>query len=230
MAAVRGFLRFLDRHGLAHVPAAESLRTPKLPRTLPRPLSEIEAAAALDAMHRLSDTPWIALRDRALLAMLYGCGLRIGEALALKRGAAPLADALVITGKGGKQRVVPVLDVVASAVAAYIGACPYDPGPAGPLFLGVRGGPLAAGVAQRQVRRLRTLLGLAETVTPHAFRHSFATHLLAGGGDLRSIQELLGHASLSTTQRYTAVDLSRLAEVHRAAHPRAQRRPEPDSA
>ena len=230
MAAVRGFLRFLDRRGLAHVPAVETLRTPKLPRTLPRPLSELEADAALRAVQRLSDTPWIALRDRALLAVLYGCGLRIGEALALTRSVVPLADAVVITGKGGKQRVVPVLDVVASAVAAYVGACPYDPGPAGPLFLGVRGRPLAAGVAQRQIRRLRELLGLAKTVTPHAFRHSFATHLLAGGGDLRSIQELLGHASLSTTQCYTAVDLSRLAEVHRAAHPRALRRPEPDRA
>lgn len=230
MAAVRGFFRFLDRRDLAHVPAAESLRTPKLARTLPRPLSELEAEAALTAVQQLSDTPWIALRDRALLAVLYGCGLRIGEALALKRGAAPLADVLVITGKGSKQRVVPVLEVVAGAVAAYIGACPYDPGPTGPLFLGARGGPLAAGVAQRQIRRLRELLGLAETVTPHAFRHSYATHLLAGGGDLRSIQELLGHASLSTTQRYTAVDLTRLAEVHRAAHPRAQRRSGPDSA
>ena len=230
MAAVRSFLRFLDRRGLAHIPAAASVRTPKLPRTLPRPLSEIEAAAALGAVQQLSDTPWIALRDRALVAVLYGCGLRIGEALALKRSAVPLAEALVISGKGGKQRVVPVLDVVASAVAAYVGACPYDPGPAGPLFLGVRGGPLAAGVAQRQIRRLRALLGLAETVTPHAFRHSYASHLLAGGGDLRSIQELLGHASLSTTQRYTAVDLSRLAEVHRAAHPRAQRRPGSDGA
>ena len=161
------------------------------------------------------------LRDAALLTLLYGCGLRIGEALALNRGDAPKGETMVVTGKGRKQRLVPVLPVVAEAINAYLAACPHDPGRDGPLFVGVRGKRLDPAIVQRQVRRLRARLGLPETATPHALRHSFATHLLAGGGDLRTIQELLGHASLSTTQRYTAVDAARLARVHRESHPRA---------
>lgn len=231
LSTVRSFIRFLDRRGLAHVPAVLAVRTPRLPRALPKPLTETDALDAVAAVPDLSDEPWIGARDAALLMLLYGCGLRIGEALALNRRDAPGSVAgsvaggamLRVTGKGNKQRMVPVLPVVAEAVAAYLAACPWQPGPDGPLFVGARGGRLDPAVAQRQVRRLRALLGLPETATPHALRHSFATHLLAGGGDLRTIQELLGHASLSTTQRYTEVDATRLEAVHRAAHPRARR-------
>lgn len=235
LSTVRGFVRFLDRRSLAHVPAVLAIRTPRLPRALPKPLSETDAADAVKAVSDLSDEPWIGARDTALLMLLYGCGLRISEALALNRRDAPRSppegcsgpragsQALRVTGKGNKERVVPVLSVVAEAVEAYLAACPWQPGPDGPLFVGARGGRLDPAVAQRQVRRLRTLLGLPETATPHALRHSFATHLLVGGGDLRTIQELLGHASLSTTQRYTDVDAERLEAVHRAAHPRAKR-------
>jgi integrase/recombinase XerC len=158
----------------------------------------------------------------ALLTLLYGCGLRLGEALGLTRGEAPRGDALRVTGKGNKQRIVPVLPLVREAIDDYLADCPWRLAPGAPLFVGARGGPLNPGVVQRQMRRLRAMLGLPETATPHALRHSFATHLLGSGGDLRSIQELLGHASLSTTQRYTTVDSARLVEVHRAAHPRAR--------
>lgn len=223
LASLRGFFRFLERRALAPAAAVHAIRTPRAKRPLPRPLAEADAVEAVHSIAELSDERWIGLRDAALLALLYGCGLRIGEALALNRTVAPLGETLRVTGKGSKQRLVPVLPMVRDAVAAYLAACPLDPGAAGPLFLGVRGGRLDPAVAQKQVRRLRALLGLAETATPHALRHSFATHLLAGGGDLRSIQELLGHASLSTTQRYTEVDGGRLLAVHRAAHPRARR-------
>lgn len=222
LAAVRGFFRFLERRGLAVNGAIRLVRTPKTARALPRPLDVGAALAAVDAAYEIGDEPWLGRRDRALLLLLYGCGLRIGEALALDRGDAPRGDTLVVTGKGRKQRLVPVLPVVREAIEAYLAACPYGGDKAAPLFVGVRGGRLDAAVAQRQMRRLRGVLGLPETATPHALRHSFATHLLASGGDLRTIQELLGHASLSTTQRYTAVDASRLAAVHRRAHPRAR--------
>ena len=225
MAAVRGFYRYLDRHHGLHNPALAALRTPRLPRRLPRPLS---AAQALDVVEAADDgrIDWTGRRDAALLTLLYGAGLRIGEALGLTRGALGAAPAelreLRVTGKGGRQRVVPVLPVVAAALADYLEACPYGGGrPDSPLFVGARGGPLQAGVVQRRVRGLRRLLGLPETATPHALRHSFATHLLAGGADLRAIQELLGHASLSTTQGYTAVDAARLMDLYRRAHPRA---------
>ena len=223
LAAIRSFVRFLDRRGLATVPAVQGVRTPRLPRSLPRPLSERDALAAVNTVAIISHKPWIGRRDEALLILLYGCGLRIGEALALRRGEAPTgrAETLRVTGKGGKQRIVPVLACVRDAISAYLAACPHQPGPEGPLFLGARGKVLDPAVAQRQVRRLRVALGLPETATPHALRHSFATHLLAGGGDLRAIQELLGHASLSTTQIYTAVDAEHLLDVYMSAHPRA---------
>ncbi len=229
LAAARSFARFLDRRGIAHVPAVRMVRTPKVARGLPRPLSEPQALAAVRSIEALSEAPWIGKRDKALLALLYGCGLRLGEALALTRrqGGAD-GDALIVTGKGRKQRLVPVLAAVREAIGAYLAACPFDLGPDGPLFFGARGGALDPGVAQRQVRRLRALLCLPETATPHALRHSFATHLLSAGGDLRTIQELLGHASLATTQRYTAVDAERLAAVHRAAHPRDRSPRDPD--
>jgi integrase/recombinase XerC len=164
----------------------------------------------------------MAKRDTALLLLLYGAGLRIGEALGLAQRDAPKAGSLTVTGKGNKQRMVPILPVIAEAVAAYREALPFDAQPDAPLFLGARGKRLNPGVVQRRMRSLRAMFGLPETATPHALRHSFATHLLAGGGDLRTIQELLGHASLSTTQRYTAVDAARLIKVYDDAHPRAR--------
>ena len=248
MSTLRGFFRFLDRAGLVHNAAIGSVRTPRIPQSIPKALTVVDARMAVEKVGDLSDEPWVARRDTALLLLLYGCGLRIGEALALNRGQAPAglpaeaasgtkaglsAEAasgtkaggtMVITGKGNKQRMVPVLPVVARAMDDYLAACPYPLGDDDPLFVGVRGKRLNAGVVQRQVRRLRALLGLPETATPHALRHSFATHLLSGGGDLRTIQELLGHASLSTTQRYTAVDAGHLTAVYRKAHPRARRR------
>ncbi len=223
VSVVRGFFRFLDRRGLVHNPLGQGLRTPKVPRSVPRPLSVGEARETVAAIATFSGEPWIAKRDTALLALLYGCGLRIGEALGLSRGdVAGRPETLVVTGKGRKQRLVPVLPVVAAAVEDYLAACPFAGGPDAALFLGARGGPLNPGVAQRQMRRVRALLDLPETATPHALRHSFATHLLGRGGDLRTIQELLGHASLSTTQRYTEVDGDRLLAVYRGAHPRAR--------
>ena len=227
MAAVRSFFHHLERAQGVHNQALAGVRAPRVPRSLPKPLSEAEALAALREVAQLSDREWIGCRDVALLTLLYGSGLRIGEALALNRRDAPRADGradnvMVITGKGGKQRLVPVLPAVAEAIEAYLAACPYRLGPSDPLFVGARGKRLAAGVTQGTMRRLRGRLGLSETATPHALRHSFATHLLSGGGDLRTIQELLGHASLSTTQRYTGVDSARLLKVYQAAHPRAK--------
>ncbi|MCB2101615.1 MAG: tyrosine recombinase XerC [Rhodobacterales bacterium] len=224
LSTLRGFFRFLDRRGLVSNAAVTAVRTPKVPRAVPKALTPQDALDAVAVVAELSDADWIGRRDRALLMLLYGCGLRLGEALGLTRAQAPRGDTLRVLGKGRKERLVPLLPAVTRAVADYLDACPFDPGPEGPLFLGARGGALNPGVAQRQMRRLRALLGLPETATPHALRHSFATHLLAGGGDLRTIQELLGHASLSTTQRYTAVDAERLAAVHRKAHPRARAR------
>jgi len=222
LSALRGFFRFLDRRGLASNAALGTIKTPRLPKAVPKALSEDEAAHSLETIAGLARHPWMGKRDLALLTLLYGCGLRLGEALGLARGEAPRGDALTVTGKGNKQRVVPVLPVVRAAIDDYLAHCPFQLAPDAPLFVGARGGPLNPGVVQRQVRRLRAVLGLPDSATPHALRHSFATHLLASGGDLRAIQELLGHASLSTTQRYTTVDATRLMEVHRAAHPRAR--------
>lgn len=224
LSTLRGFFRWLDRRGLGHNAAIGILRNPKLPRSVPKALEEPDALLALETVAELSDADWIGKRDAALLTLLYGCGLRIGEALGLDRSQAPLqGDSMTVTGKGNKQRLVPVLPAVAQGIRDYLAACPFPLRPDDPLFVGVRGDRLAAGVVQRQMRRLRALLGLPETATPHALRHSFATHLLAGGGDLRTIQELLGHASLSTTQRYTDVDAARLLAVYNDAHPRAKR-------
>ncbi len=177
----------------------------------------------LDAAARMARGQWQGLRDAALFTLLYGCGLRLGEALGLTRREAPLAaGAFAVTGKGSKTRMVPVLPVVAAALRDYVAACPHQLAPDGPLFVGARGRPLHPRLVQGQMAKLRAALSLPESATPHALRHSFATHLLAGGGDLRAIQELLGHASLSTTQRYTAVDAARLAAVYDKAHPRAK--------
>jgi integrase/recombinase XerC len=223
LSTLRTFFRFLDRHGLAHNPALATIRTPKLPRSVPKPLSEADAGEAIEAVAALRKDDWQGKRDAAVLALLYGAGLRISEALGLVRANAPLRPGmLTILGKGGKERVVPILPVVAAAVAAYVDSCPWRLAPEGPLFVGARGGPLSPRLVQLQMQRLRAWLGLPETATPHALRHSFATHLLGNGGDLRAIQELLGHASLSTTQRYTAVDSTALLAAY-AAHPRARR-------
>jgi len=222
MSTLRNFFRFLDRTGRASNATLGAVRAPRPKPPIPKPLAVGDALDLIDAAATLSDTKWIGRRDVALFTMLYGCGLRIDEALSLRRAEAPKEDSMVVTGKGRKQRVVPVLPAVREAIDAYLAECPFRPPPEGPLFLGARGGRLNPGVVQRQVRKLRGLLGLPASATPHALRHSFATHLLGAGGDLRTIQELLGHASLSTTQRYTSVDADRLISVYRDAHPRAR--------
>jgi integrase/recombinase XerC len=223
LSVVRGFFRWLERRGLAENPAVGAIRTPKVPRSVPRALSREEAGETLDQIEGFDDRPWLNKRDAAVCLLLYGCGLRLGEALSLRRREAPGAgqDSLLITGKGRKQRIVPLLPAVAAAIDDYLAACPHLLPPEGPLFVGVRGGPLGARQVQQRLADLRRLLGLPDSATPHALRHSFATHLLAAGGDLRAIQELLGHASLSTTQRYTDVDTAGLLAVYRRAHPRA---------
>lgn len=224
LSVLRSFFRWLQRNGQVENPAVGSLRAPRLPATLPRALTLAEAEGALDTVTELSDDDWIGKRDLAVLTLLYGCGLRIGEALALTAGQAPRPgqETLTVLGKGRKERSLPLLPVVIEAVQAYLAACPFPLPDKGPLFLGKRGGPLGPRRIQEKLRDLRLLLGLPEDATPHALRHSFASHLLAAGGDLRAIQELLGHASLSTTQRYTAIDSERLLEVYDAAHPRAR--------
>ena len=199
------------------------MRAPKIGKTLPRPLPVDAAKSVADPAFAAGDgrDVWIHARDAAVLALLYGCGLRISEALGLKRADFNGRDVLTVIGKGRKQRMVPLITPVQKLVADYIALCPYDLPGEGPLFVGAKGGPLSPRIVQIAMERLRGALGLGETATPHALRHSFATHLLARGGDLRSIQELLGHASLSTTQIYTAVDAERLIEAYRSAHPRA---------
>ncbi|MBM3545653.1 MAG: tyrosine recombinase XerC [Alphaproteobacteria bacterium] len=222
LSVIRNFFRFLGRRGLAENPKLATIRTPKRPQSVPKALTIPEASELLDAIESEGSEPWHGARDAAVLALLYGAGLRLGEALAITRREAPTEQgSLTVLGKGRKSRAVPILPLVAETVAAYVALCPHNPGPDGPLFLGARGGPLHPRLVQGAVAKLRRGLGLPETATPHALRHSFATHLLAEGADLRAIQELLGHASLATTQRYTKVDLTRLLEVHRAAHPRS---------
>ncbi|MBI2714182.1 MAG: tyrosine recombinase XerC [Rhizobiales bacterium] len=223
LAGARSFARFLERNGKGKVGALAAVRTPKLPRTLPKPLSIATAKRIADIDLRAGEArePWIIARDAAVLGLLYGCGLRIAEALSLKRKDLPTGDSLTVTGKGNKTRMVPLLPQVLRLIADYVALCPSELPADGPLFIGARGGPLTARVVQLAMARLRGALGLPDSATPHALRHSFATHLLARGGDLRAIQELLGHASLSTTQIYTAVDSERLLEVYASAHPRA---------
>jgi integrase/recombinase XerC len=220
LSSLRSLFRYLDRQGLVHNPALKALKTPRIPQSVPKPLEVGDALGALEMAGEMHDAAWMNARDIALFTLLYGCGLRLGEALSLKRKEAPNGESLRILGKGGKTRIVPVLPVVQAAIQAYLQICPFVLVDDGPLFVGARGGKLNPGVVQRQMRRLRPYLNLPDSATPHALRHSFATHLLAHGGDLRGIQELLGHASLSTTQRYTAVDAAQLARVYKTAHPR----------
>ena len=223
LAALRTFSRYLDKNGLARTTAFHVIRAPKQPRALPRALSISDALALIEAVEIEAGEPWIIARDRAVLMLLYGCGLRIAEALAVTATDAPVLgrNALRVNGKGGKTRIVPVLAAVSGAVSSYLELCPLVLAPGEPLFRGARGGPLQPAIVQKLVRLLRSALGLDERTTPHALRHSFATHLMGRGGDLRTIQELLGHASLSTTQGYTHVDTARLLDIYAKAHPRA---------
>ncbi|KQS57681.1 recombinase XerC [Brevundimonas sp. Leaf363] len=221
LSAIRGLHDFLDRRFDAPSPQLALVRGPRVTPSLPRPVTPAQARALLDEPAKDPDAePWEAARDHAVLTLLYGCGLRISEALSLKRSDAPLPDQLRITGKGGKTRMAPVLPAVRQAVDAYLAQLPHVSGPQDALFRARRGGALGPRQVQAAVQRLRGRLGLPERTTPHALRHSFATHLLGAGADLRSVQELLGHASLSTTQKYTAVDAARLMSAYTAAHPR----------
>lgn len=221
LSAVKSFYRWLSEREGFEPTAVLSTRSPKFQRKLPRPLAEDAAREMIDTVEMQSATPWVATRDQAVVTLLYGCGLRISEALSLTGRDLPMGEALRITGKGGKERMVPVIPAARAAVEAYLNLCPYDMTPDTPLFLGVRGGKLSPRIIQKVVAQTRMQLGLPASATPHAMRHSFATHLLNAGGDLRAIQELLGHASLSTTQAYTAVDAARLMEVYERAHPKA---------
>lgn len=221
LSAVKSFFRFAEREMKLKNPALFNVRSPKLKKSLPRALSIEQSQAAMETIAELQDESWVAKRDLALLTLIYGCGLRISEALSLSKSMLEDAGTLHIKGKGNKERIVPILAVVREAIDDYLNYCPYPIKTTEPMFLGKRGGVLDAGVFQAQLRKLRGFAGLPEGATPHAFRHSFATHLLSGGADLRSIQELLGHASLSTTQRYTHVDRDRLMKAYKNAHPRA---------
>ena len=223
LAGARSFARFLERNGKGKVAALAAVRAPTAPKTLPKPLPASAAKRVTETELRAGEArePWVIARDAAVLGLLYGAGLRISEALGLKvKDFAAGSDALTVTGKGRKTRMVPLLPQVVKLIDNYIARCPNLP-PDGPLFIGARGGPLSPRVVQLAMATLRGALGLPDSATPHALRHSFATHLLARGGDLRAIQELLGHASLSTTQIYTAVDAKRLLDVYKSAHPRA---------
>ena len=222
LAGIRSFLRFLEKQGLANAAGINAMRAPRQPKSLPRPLTDSQAIALTRSDEHLADEPWVAARNAAVLALLYAGGLRISEALSLRAGDLNgNSTSLMIKGKGGKTRMVPLISVALAAVRQYQKLCPWHLDDDKALFRGVRGGPLQPAIIQREMRKLRSALGLPDTATPHALRHSFATHLLAGGGDLRSIQELLGHASLSTTQVYTGVDTKRLLETYQKAHPRA---------
>lgn len=222
MSAIRMFFRYLDANELAASRAVMAVEMPRVPHSIPKPLT-IEKALAVVGGDPETEEPWIRARDAAVMMLLYGSGLRISEALGLLRRDAPGdgRDVLVIRGKGGRERMVPVIAATAEAVRSYLALCPYELTPDGPLFVGAKGGPLSPRIIQLLIERLRAGLALPDTATPHALRHSFATHLLSAGADLRQIQELLGHASLSTTQAYTEVDRDRLLEVYDAAHPRA---------
>jgi integrase/recombinase XerC len=225
LSALRSLAKYLERTDAGRTSAFSALRSPKAGRRLPRPLRSDDARAVANVEIRAGEArdPWILARDAAVLALCYGAGLRIGEALGIARGDAPIGaiDELRIVGKGGKTRSAPIIAPVRAAIEFYLASCPWKLPPHGPLFVGAKGGPLSPRIVQLAMQRIRGALGLPDSATPHALRHSFATHLLARGGDLRTIQELLGHASLSTTQVYTAIDSNRLLAAYKAAHPRA---------
>lgn len=225
LAGIRSFIRYLERKGLADASGLAATRAPRQPKTLPKPVSVNQARKLVSGEAIEAVEAWIAARDTAILALLYGAGLRIGEALSLtgrQIAEARKTRSLRVIGKGGKTRIVPLLPAVEAAVSDYLRLCPWVRAPEEPAFVGARGGKLHRAIVEKTVARLRGALGLPQGATPHALRHSFATHLLAAGGDLRTIQELLGHASLSTTQIYTAVDTDRLMDAYRKAHPRAR--------
>ena len=220
LSAVKTFYRWLSEREGFEPTAVLSTRSPKFTKKLPRPLAEDAATAMIETVELQATDAWVAARDSAVVTLLYGCGLRISEALGLTGADVPLPPVLRITGKGGKERIVPVIDAARAAVQAYLPLCPHPMAPDAPLFRGIRGGALNPRVVQKVMEKSRLQLGLPASATPHAMRHSFATHLLTAGGDLRAIQELLGHASLSTTQAYTAVDTAHLMDVYARAHPR----------
>ena len=222
LSALKGFLAFARAQAGLPDTAAPRMRGPRIKKGLPRPVTPDEAVSLMETVEDDATREWTGARDRAVLLLLYGAGLRIAEALSLTGRALPLGDVLVVTGKGGKQRAVPLLPIVRQGVADYLAKSPWSTGPDDPLFRGARGGPLAPGMVQRAMARARNALGLPPSATPHALRHSFATHLLGAGADLRSLQELLGHASLGSTQIYTKVDAALLLDVYRNAHPREQ--------
>lgn len=223
LSALRMFFRWLEREDVVSNRAIQSVALPKIPHSVPKPLN-IEAATAVVSPGKPGELDWISARDAAVLMLLYGCGMRISEALSLTPQTSPIngRDVMHITGKGGKERIVPAISMVSEAIERYVRLCPYPLERDRPLFVGARGGPLSPRIIQLTMEKLRAELGLPDTATPHALRHSFATHLLSAGADLRQIQELLGHASLSTTQIYTEVDATRLLSVYDAAHPRAR--------
>lgn len=221
LSALRSLFRYLDKHGYGSNAALGSIRAPKIGHSVPKPLSIKDADQTIADIETLDVDPWVQARDTAVLLLLYGCGLRISEALGLNVEEAPTKDVMSIKGKGNKVRLVPVLPVVRQAIAEYQKLCPFAQEEKDPLFLGVKGKRLNPRAIQSRMQQLRSRLGLPDTATPHALRHSFATHLLSGGGDLRTIQELLGHANLSSTQIYTEVDSEKLLSVYESAHPRA---------
>ncbi|HOB13512.1 MAG TPA: tyrosine recombinase XerC [Novosphingobium sp.] len=220
LSALKGFIAFARQQAGLSDPAPPRMRGPRVKKGLPRPVTPDEAVNLAVAVEEDAAEEWIGARDRAVLLLLYGAGMRIAEALSLNGGALPLGETLVVTGKGGKQRVVPLLPLVRDGVADYAAKCPWPLPKDGPLFRGAKGGPLSQGMVQKAMARARIALGLPSSATPHALRHSFATHLLGAGADLRSLQELLGHASLGSTQIYTKVDAATLLDVYRNAHPR----------
>jgi integrase/recombinase XerC len=220
LSAIKSFFRYLEREGVLSTEALNTLRTPRTRKSLPKALTVREAKAAIATTDEMEDRPWVAARDMAVLSLCYGAGLRISEALGLSRADVE-GPTLRVTGKGGKTRLVPIIEPVRQAIEAYLKLCPFTLTPSQPMFRGVKGGVLSPRLLQARMVQLRSALGLPPGATPHALRHSFATHLLGRGGDLRAIQELLGHASLSTTQIYTAVDTERLLDAYRAAHPRS---------
>lgn len=219
LSALKSFFGFLERENVLVTEAFNAIRTPKIPKSLPKALTVIEAKQTITATDEMEEVPWVAARDMAVISLCYGAGLRIAEALALTKGDLE-AEVLRVTGKGGKVRMVPLIAPVRQAIEEYLKLSPYKLWPEDPLFRGVRGGVLSPRLIQLRMEKLRSALGLPPSATPHALRHSFATHLLGRGGDLRAIQELLGHASLSSTQIYTAVDTERLLESYAKAHPR----------
>lgn len=221
LAAVRGFFRYLARENIVENPAPRVVRSPRVARTLPRPLSETDAARTI-VEAGINDVEWLGARDGALITLLYGAGLRISEGLSLKRGDVPLGEVLTVVGKGRKERVIPLLPVVREAVAQYAALIPFSGAKSDALFVSRRGKPMSPREAQSLMQNLRGRLGLSERATPHALRHSFATHVLAHGGDLRAVQELLGHASLSSTQLYTEIDAKKMLDVYAQAHPRGR--------